>query len=118
MIEELHQLSPFDPEHLPEEILLTEAFHQRFPNLPQVACFDTAFHHDLPLVARLLPIPRRYEVTGDALAIAQETAKKLDMGANILDAGSLGDSEKQETSAVSDSIENADGFAQVFPEHK
>ncbi|MEH1855627.1 MAG: plasma-membrane proton-efflux P-type ATPase [Nostoc sp.] len=57
-------------------------------------------------------------VTGDALAIAQETAKKLDMGANILDAASLGDSEKQETSAVSDSIENADGFAQVFPEHK
>jgi H+-transporting ATPase len=57
-------------------------------------------------------------VTGDALAIAQETAKKLDMGANILDAGSLGDSEKQETSVVSDSIENADGFAQVFPEHK
>ncbi len=64
MIEELHQLSPFDPEHLPEEILLTEAFHQRFPNLPQVACFDTAFHHDLPLVARLLPIPRRYEAAG------------------------------------------------------
>ncbi|MEH1870015.1 plasma-membrane proton-efflux P-type ATPase [Nostoc sp.] len=57
-------------------------------------------------------------LTGDALAIAQETAKKLDMGANILDAGSLGDSEKQETSEVSDSIENADGFAQVFPEHK
>jgi acetate kinase len=64
MIEELHQLSPFDPEHLPEEILLTEAFHQRFPDLPQVACFDTAFHHDLPLVARLLPIPRRYEAQG------------------------------------------------------
>jgi acetate kinase len=53
MIEELHQLSPFDPEHLPEEILLTEAFHRRFPALPQVACFDTAFHHDLS-VARVL----------------------------------------------------------------
>jgi acetate kinase len=64
MIEELHQLSPFDPEHLPEEILLTEAFHQRFPALPQVACFDTAFHHDLPRVAQLLPIPRRYEAQG------------------------------------------------------
>ncbi|OYE02864.1 acetate/propionate family kinase [Nostoc sp. 'Peltigera membranacea cyanobiont' 232] len=64
MIEELHRLSPFDPEHLPEEILLTEAFHRRFPDLPQVACFDTAFHHDLPLVARLLPIPRRYEAQG------------------------------------------------------
>ena len=64
MIEELHQLSPFDPEHMPEEILLTEAFHRRFPDLPQVACFDTAFHHDMPRVARLLPIPRRYEAQG------------------------------------------------------
>jgi acetate kinase len=64
MVEELHRLSPFDPEHLPEEILLTEAFHRRFPALPQVACFDTAFHHDLPRVARLLPIPRRYEAQG------------------------------------------------------
>ena len=64
MVEELHQLESFDPEHLPEEILLTEAFHRRFPDLPQVACFDTAFHHDLPRVARLLPIPRRYEAQG------------------------------------------------------
>jgi acetate kinase len=64
MVEELHQLSPFDPEHLPEEILLTGAFHHRFPDLPQVACFDTAFHHDLPRVAQLLPIPRRYELQG------------------------------------------------------
>jgi acetate kinase len=64
MIVELRGMSPFDPEHLPEEILLTEAFHRRFPNLPQVACFDTAFHHDLPRVSRLLPIPRRYEALG------------------------------------------------------
>jgi acetate kinase len=64
MVSELHDLSPFDPEHLPEEILLTEAFHRRFHDLPQVACFDTAFHHDMPRVARLLPIPRRYEAQG------------------------------------------------------
>jgi acetate kinase len=64
MVEELHRLSPFDPEHLPEEILLTEAFHRRFPDLPQVACFDTGFHHDLPRAAQLLPIPRRYEAQG------------------------------------------------------
>jgi H+-transporting ATPase len=57
-------------------------------------------------------------VTGDALAIAKETAKKLGMGANILNAAALGDSKKEETAQVADSIENADGFAQVFPEHK
>jgi acetate kinase len=64
MVEELSQLSPFDPDHLPEEILLTEAFHKRFPDLIQIACFDTAFHHDMPRVARLLPIPRKYEARG------------------------------------------------------
>ena len=64
MIQELRRLSAFDPEHMPEEILLIEAFQRRFPDLPQVACFDTAFHHDLPRVARLLPIPRRYEAQG------------------------------------------------------
>jgi acetate kinase len=64
MLAELKQLSPLDPDHMPEEILLTEAFHRRFPDLPQVACFDTAFHHDLPRVAQILPIPRRYETQG------------------------------------------------------
>ncbi len=57
-------------------------------------------------------------VTGDALAIAQETAKTLGMGTNILDAGSLGDEKQQKTAAVVEAIEKADGFAQVFPEHK
>ncbi len=64
MLEELRRLSPFDSEHMPEEILLIEAFHRRYPGLPQVACFDTAFHHYLPRVAQILPIPRRYEAQG------------------------------------------------------
>ena len=64
MIRELRELEPFDPEHLPEEILLVEAFQRRFPDLPQVACFDTAFHHDMPRVAQILAIPRRYEAKG------------------------------------------------------
>jgi H+-transporting ATPase len=57
-------------------------------------------------------------VTGDALAIARETAKTLGMGTNILDGATLGDSKTRETPAVTKSIEDADGFAQVFPEHK
>jgi len=60
VIDYLRTLSPFDPEHLPEEIALAEAILRRLPDLPQIACFDTAFHHDLPKVAQLLPIPRRY----------------------------------------------------------
>ncbi len=64
MLDDLRRLSPFDPEHLPEETLLAESFHRRFADVPQVACFDTAFHSDLPRVARMLPIPRRYEAKG------------------------------------------------------
>ena len=64
LVDELGRLTTFDPEHLPEELLLISAFEERFPNIPQVACFDTAFHHDLPRVARMLPIPRRYEALG------------------------------------------------------
>jgi H+-transporting ATPase len=57
-------------------------------------------------------------ITGDALAIAQETAKALGMGTDILDATGLGDVKREETAATAKSIEKADGFAQVFPEHK
>ena len=57
-------------------------------------------------------------VTGDALAIARETAKTLGMGTNILDATGLGDVKREETAAMAESIDDADGFAQVFPEHK
>lgn len=64
MVEDLHRFSPFDPEHLPLEIELLKAFRQRHPHLPQVACFDTAFHRAMPRVATLLPIPRRYEAQG------------------------------------------------------
>ena len=64
LIEELRKISPYDPDHLPGEIELIEAFRNRDPDLPQVACFDTAFHHDMPRVAQIVPIPRRYEAAG------------------------------------------------------
>jgi acetate kinase len=60
VIAELHRMEPLDLSHLPREIELLEAFSKAFPDSPQVACFDTVFHRDLPRVAQLLPIPRRY----------------------------------------------------------
>ena len=63
-LDELNRIVPYDPEHLPREIELIEALRQRHPELPQVACFDTAFHHTMPRVAKLLPIPRRYDAQG------------------------------------------------------
>jgi len=57
-------------------------------------------------------------VTGDQMAIAKETAKQLGLGTNILDASGLGGSKQKETAQSAEAIEKADGFAQVFPEHK
>jgi acetate kinase len=64
LLAELHRISPYDPDHLPGEIELIEVIRQRHPKLPQVACFDTAFHQTMPRVAKLLPIPRRYDAKG------------------------------------------------------
>ncbi len=64
LLDELHRIRPYDPEHLPREIELIEAFRQRYPKLPQVACFDTAFHRTMPRAAKLLPIPRRFDAKG------------------------------------------------------
>lgn len=64
MMTELRQLTPLDRQHMPGEIALADAFQQRFPKVPQIVCFDTAFHHNLPRVAQLLAIPRSYEAQG------------------------------------------------------
>ncbi len=64
LLAELHRIRPYDPDHLPREIELIEAFRRRYPQLPQVACFDTAFHRSMPRVAKILPIPRRFDAMG------------------------------------------------------
>jgi acetate kinase len=64
LLAELRRIMPYDPDHLPREMALIEAFGRRHPNLRQVACFDTAFHRTMPQVAKLLPIPRRYAAKG------------------------------------------------------
>ncbi len=64
LLNELKQIYPYDPEHLPGEIKLIEIFAKRCPALVQVACFDTSFHSTMPLVAKLLPIPKKYFAMG------------------------------------------------------
>jgi acetate kinase len=64
LLDDLRRVAPFDPEHIPGELALIEAFRRLNPDLPQVACFDTAFHHELPRVAQIVPIPRRFESRG------------------------------------------------------
>lgn len=64
LLTELRQISAYDPDHLPGEIKLIEAFQTRHPDLLQVTCFDTAFHQTMPRVAQLLPIPRRFDTKG------------------------------------------------------
>ena len=64
LLEELQRMVPVDPEHLPREIALIEALRHRRPELPQIVCFDTAFHRSMPRAAAQLPIPRRYAARG------------------------------------------------------
>jgi acetate kinase len=61
LLHELHRIRPYDPEHLPSEIELIEAFRQRHPQLPQLACFDTAFHRDRPSYCQFRAATRRRE---------------------------------------------------------
>ncbi len=64
LLDELHHIISYDSDHLPAEIELIEIFMHRYPNLKQVACFDTAFHRTMPRIAKLLPIPRRFDKIG------------------------------------------------------
>lgn len=64
LVAELERLASLVPQHLPAEISLIRAFREKFPTVRQIACFDTAFHHAMPRVAKLLAIPRRYEAAG------------------------------------------------------
>ena len=64
MLDELRRISAYAPEHLPVEIGIIDRIGERVPDLPQVACFDTGFHREMPRVARTLPILRRWQAKG------------------------------------------------------
>ena len=60
----LRDLIPLAPDHLPTELRAIDTISKRLPDLPQIACFDTAFHKDLPRHARLFGIPRKLADAG------------------------------------------------------
>jgi acetate kinase len=64
LLDELRRLAPYDPMHLPSEIRAIEVVARRHPDLPQVACFDTAFHRTMPEAARVFALPRRFAEQG------------------------------------------------------
>lgn len=64
LLARLHALVPLAPLHLPAALSGIRAVQQRLPGVPQVACFDTAFHAGLPGPARTLPLPRKYRELG------------------------------------------------------
>lgn len=64
VLEQLRQIGPYDPEHFPAQLELINLFSRRHPAVPQVVCFDTAFHQTMPRVAKILPLPRKYEKAG------------------------------------------------------
>ena len=64
LLDELHSISSYDPDHLPQEIEMIELFRKLYPDTLQLACFDTSFHANMPRMAKLLPLPRRYDAMG------------------------------------------------------
>lgn len=64
LLDALRRISTYAPGHLPSEIALIDLFRERVPGLAQIVCFDTAFHRDMPRVAKILPIPRHFQAQG------------------------------------------------------
>jgi len=64
LLNEINQISDYDPDHLPAEIEMVRLFKNEFPSLMQVACFDTAFHTTIPAVAKTFALPKRYYEEG------------------------------------------------------
>lgn len=64
VIDKLRELVPLDPMHMPGVLQLISAANTYLPGRVHVACFDTSFYSELPRVAQIIPIPRRYEATG------------------------------------------------------
>jgi acetate kinase len=92
LLDKLRGLIPFAPLHLPSEIQGIEAINDRFPGLPQVACFDTAFHRRMPELSKRFPLPRslwdeglqRYGFHGLSYEYIMETLGPAGQGRTII----------------------------------
>ena len=86
VVADLRALVPIDPNHLPQAIAAIEAVGRAYPAVPQVVCFDTAFHSRMPRVARLYALPRdlaeggvvRYGFHGLSYEYVMEELRRLD----------------------------------------
>lgn len=109
LLEELKHIRLFSPEHLPLEIAFVESVCKRYPEIPQIACFDTAFHRTMPRVASLLPIPRRYDTKG----IKRYGFDGLSYSYLVEELGRLGDSAVTEGNLVLAHLGNGVSLAAV-----
>jgi len=91
LLKELKKIRDYDPDHLPAEIEIIELFKSRCAGVLQIACFDTSFHTTLPRIAKILPIPRRFDKAGiqrygfhglSYAYIMEELMKKIGVEAN------------------------------------
>ncbi len=89
LLSTLDELTAIDPDHLPQALAAIEDLRRAYPAVPQVACFDTAFHRNMPRVARMYALPRwteeagvvRYGFHGLSYEYIVETLRGLDRGA-------------------------------------
>ena len=118
---ELKKISDFDPEHLPEEIKLIEVLKKRYPEIKQIACFDTSFHTSMPVIAKLLSIPhrfyemgiRRYGFHGLSYAYLMEElmrTEKIDVKKNKIILAHLGNGASLAAVKEGKSIDTSMGF--------
>ena len=121
LLNELKKISDFDPEHLPEEIKLIEVFKKRYPEIKQIACFDTSFHTSMPVIAKLLSIPhrfyemgiRRYGFHGLSYAYLMEElmrTEKIDVKKNKIILAHLGNGASLAAVKEGKSIDTSMGF--------
>lgn len=95
LLEDLREIASFDPEHLPQQLDLIAAVEKRYPDWPQVVCFDTEFHQDMPSVAKMLPLPRCYTGRGlerhgfHGLSYAYLMQELLRLGESTADQGKV-----------------------------